>query len=272
MHSNHLQILGLGQTRASQSGLWALLIGGLGLSLWAQVFYLPLSDELRFAEPSMLRMLAYLAPLAALLVGGILRAGFLTLLAFTVAFVPGILWLSPSALSAIEQPWSMVRIGVTLAAYVATAAAGVGPTQTLGRRIDGAESAVSKPQPTRRVDGVYPFYFALRGLLLFALLFVIQYAIFRDPVVAQKLAQSYPTRPEAAATFIGIFSFFAWCVAAYSLFFVPLMNLEYAARRLEREVNATLETPGRARRLRVALWGGLAILASATGWFLNFVI
>lgn len=272
MHSNDLQILGLGKTRASQGGLWALLIGGLGLSLWAQVFYLPLADELRFAEPSALRMLAYLAPIAALLLGGVLRAGVLTLLVFTTAFIPGILWLPPSALIAIEQPWSMVRIGVTLAAYVATAAAGIGPTQVLGRRTDERASAASAAREVQRVDGVYRFYFALRGLLLFGLLFVIQYAVFRDPIIAAKLIQSYPSRPEAAATFIGIFSFFAWCVAAYSLFFVPLMNLEYGARRLERELKKTLEIPKRGRRFRVILWGGLAILASAAGLFLNFGI
>jgi len=269
MHSENLQILGPTQTRATQGRFWALLIGALGLSLWAQVFYLPLSDELRFAEPSLLAMLLYLAPLGPLLVGGVFRAGLLTLLVFTAAFIPGILWLAPSALVAIEQPWSMVRIGVTLAAYIATTAAGVGPTQLLGRATQGRAAPAGE---IRRVDGVYRFYFGLRGVLLFGLLFVIQYAIFRDPVVAEKLLESYPTRPEAAATFMGIFSFFAWCVAAYSLFFVPLMNLEYGARRLEREIKKTLEIPGRAQHFRVALWGGLAVLASAAGLFMKFGI
>lgn len=270
MHSEHLHILGHTQPRATQGRLWALLIGALGLSLWAQVFVVPLSDELRFAQPSLLAMLLYLAPLGPLLVGGFIRAGFLTLLVFTTAFIPGILWLPPSALVAIEQPWSMVRIGVTLAAYVATTAAGVGPPQLLGRATQpGAAAPASQ---VRRVDGVYRFYFGLRGVLLFGLLFVIQYAIFRDPLIAAKLLESYPSRPEAAATFMGIFSFFAWCVAAYSLFFVPLMNLEYGARRLEREIKKTAEIPARAQRARAAVWGTVAVVASAAGLWVKFGI
>lgn len=270
MDSDHPQLLGLGKTRASQGGLWTLLIAGLGLSLWAQIFYLPLSDELRFAEPSPMLMVAYLAPVAALLLGGILRAGVLTLLVFTCAFIPGILWLPPSALVAIETPWSMVRIGVTLAAYLAISAAGVGPVQVIAG--PAGESASSDSDDLRRIDGVYRFYFALRGVLLFGLLFVIQYAIFRDPGVAEQLAQSYPTRPEAAATFIGIFSFFGWCVAAYSLFFVPLMNLEYGVRRLDRAINRTVKMPKRTRRLRVGIWVGLAVTAGIIGLVSKFVI
>lgn len=260
-------IPGFSKARASQSVLWPVLVGAVGASLWAQVFYLPVADEIRFANPSLWGILGYLLPVLTLLVGVVFRRGALTLLGFLVSFLPGIFMLPQTLLVETESPLSLLRIGVTLAAYIAVAAAGAAPEQLMGAAAEQAERI--DDGPTKRLDGLYRFYFALRGLILFGLLFVIQYAVFRDPALAQTLAESYPSRPEAAATFIGIFSFFAWCVAAYSLFFVPLMNIEYDVRNLSREIDRIPKKEARSRRARALIWLALALLIGAALWILN---
>lgn len=272
IRSDKFEWLAVDQSRTVHGTLWSLLIAGIGVSLWAQVFYLPLVDEVRFANPSLWVMAAYLAPTVALLGGVVWRAAWLTLLVFFISFVPGVFLLSSTSLLQAEAPWSLARIGVTLAAYIATASAGAGPVQlVVGRASSAAQAAHGSPRAIQHIPGVYRLYFALRGLILFGLLLVIQYAVFRDAHIAHALAQSYPGRPEAAATFIGVFSFFAWCVAAYSLFFVPLMNLEYDVRTLSLGVDQMLQAGARAHRRRAVVWlGAAALLVGLLGWLLGF--
>jgi hypothetical protein len=101
---------------------------------------------------------------------------------------------------------------------------------------------------------------------LIALLLVTQYAAFQDPTIAAKIAQHYGDRPEAAVTFLGLFAFFAWCVAAYTMFFVPLMNLEYDVRKLSRSVDTMADGGQRSRWMYVSAWGLVAFGIIAAAW------
>lgn len=237
---------------------WSPLVAVLGLSLWAQIFMLPLFEELRFIEGSQAATLAYLLPLVVLLSGAYFRVAALTLLVFPLCFVPGVILLPERSIIDLEQWTSMMRIGVTLAAYIGVAAASLTGTELVGE-VDGA-----RDEPAERVGGIYPFYFLVRGLILLVLLVVTQYAAFHDPAIAETIAQHYSQRPGGARAFIGLFIFFAWCVAAYTMFFVPLMNLEYDVRRLSRTVDEMADGGRRARWLRIGGWFLVAAVVVGT--------
>lgn len=242
---------------------WAYLVLALGVSLWAQILSLPLLDELQFADQNASATATYVVPLVALVAGALFRVPALTLLVFPLCFIPGIVLLPERSLVELEQGLSLLRIGITTAAYVGAAAAGATHTQAVGR-IEATDA-----DETRRVDGVYPFYFVVRCILLIVLLLVTQYAAFHDPTIAAKIAQNYADRPQAARSFIGLFSFFAWCVAAYTMFFVPLMNLEYDVRKLSRTVDEMLDGGARSSWVRMGIWTLVAAAAVATAWTLN---
>jgi hypothetical protein len=246
--------------RFSAGYLWTLMVVVLGLSLWAQIFLVPLLEELRFADHSAGVTLAYALPLAALLVGAFLRAAPLTLLAFTVCFIPGILLLPERSVIELEQTASMVRIGVTLAAFLGAAAASAAARETIG------EVEFGESNPRQTVEGIFPFYFTIRAALLFGLLLLTQYAVFYDPAIAAKISEHYVERPEGARIFIGLLAFFAWCVAAYTMFFVPMMNLEYDVRRLSRSIDEYVDGGRRARWWRIGLMVIAAIAALAVLW------
>ncbi|MFP4596998.1 MAG: hypothetical protein ACLFVJ_02025 [Persicimonas sp.] len=237
---------------------WSPLVVALGLSFWAQIFMLPLFEELRFVEGSQAATLTYLLPLAALLSGVYIRFAALILLVFPLCFVPGVLLLPERSIIELEQWTSMMRIGVTLAAYIGVAAASLTGAEVVGE-VDGA-----RDEPAERVGGIYPFYFLVRGLILLVLLVVTQYAVFQDPAVAEKITQHYSERPEGARAFIGLFIFFAWCVAAYTMFFVPLMNLEYDVRRLSRTIDEMADGGRRARWMHIGGWFLVAAIVVAT--------
>jgi hypothetical protein len=242
------------------ASLWSMLTVFLGLLLWAQIFSLPFLEELRFSDQSTSVALSYMIPLIALVPGALFRVPALNLLVFPVCFIPGMLTLPERSLLELEQGWSMLRIGISVAAYVAVAAAGASKEQTVGK---------VEPMPDRhpqKVAGLYPMYFATRCLILMALLLVSQYAAFQDPTIAAKIAEHYGERPEAAATFLGLFSFFAWSVAAYTMFFVPLMNLEYDVRKLSRSVDSMADSTPRARWLRIGAWALVAAGTTAAAW------
>jgi hypothetical protein len=245
------------------TSLWSMLTIFLGLLLWAQIFSLPFLDELRFSDQSTAVAMSYMIPLLALVPGALFRVPALKLLVFPVCFVPGMLTLPERSLLELEQGWGLVRIGVSVAVYVAVAAAGTSKEQTVGT-VNPARDR--RPE---RVGGLYPMYFIARGVILVGLLLVTQYAAFQDPTIAAKIAEHYGERPEAAATFLGLLSFFAWCVAAYTMFFVPLMNLEYDVRKLSRTVDAMADGSRRRRWLHVGAWAVIALGATAAAWLFN---
>lgn len=241
---------------------WAYLVLVLGVSLWAQIFSLPLLDEFQFTDHNALATVAYMVPLVALVPGALFRVPALTLLVYPLCFIPGIVLLPERSLVELEQGFSLLRIGVTMAAYVGAAAAGATRTQSVGQ-IDATDA-----DQTRSVDGIYPFYFVVRCVILIVMLLVTQYAAFHDPTIAAKIAQNFADRPQAARTFIGLFSFFAWCVAAYTMFFVPLMNLEYDVRKLSRTIDAMVDGGRRSSWIRLGVWALVATVAIAVAWTL----
>ncbi|QDG49755.1 hypothetical protein FIV42_03085 [Persicimonas caeni] len=263
MRDEQTQQVGWKPEHLSGGSAWAYLVLVLGVSLWAQLFSLPLLDEFQFTDHNALATMAYMVPLVALVPGALFRVPVLTLLVFPICFVPGVVLLPERSVIELEQGFSMLRIGVTMAAYVGVAAAGAARTQTVGH-IDAADS-----DDAQSVDGIYPFYFVVRCVILIALLLITQYAAFYDPTIAAKIAESYADRPQAARTFIGLFSFFAWCVAAYTMFFVPLMNLEYDVRKLSRTISGMLEGGRRASLVRLSLWGLAASGVAAAAWALG---
>ncbi|MFW5967199.1 MAG: hypothetical protein ACOCV2_06755 [Persicimonas sp.] len=226
---------------------WTLVVALLGLSLWAQLFALPLYQEFGFADASGAVIFAYIAPLLAWAAGAIWRNSAVVMLVFPLAVIPGIFALPEPSVAQLEQLGGMARIGVTLLAYVAVAAVSFGGAST-------GPSERSDERDARRVDGLYPFYFGVRALILLVLLVVTQYAAFYDPTIAEAVAEHYSKRPEAATSFIGLFIFFAWCVAAYTTFVVPLMNVEYDVRRLHRDIGELVDGGRRARFLRIGAW------------------
>ncbi len=263
MHDEDSETTDPGAGRFSRGGAWPALIVALGLSLWAQIFALPLLDQLHFADQGVQTLLVYLIAPAALLAGVAMRAAPMTLLVFPLCFVPGMLLLPGRNLLELQQASSMVRIGVTLAAFIAAAAAGHARRQTVGQEVDGGAGV------PRRVDGIYRFYFALRGAILLGLLAVIQWATFRDRAIAATIAQHYGDKPQSAVMFIGLVGFFAWCVAAYTMFFVPMMNLEYDVRKLSRAIDHMADGGRRARWRRIGTLAALAVGAVAVAWALT---
>ena len=245
--------------RFASGSVWMLFVALLGVSLWAQIFLLAAVDEFQFSDQSTLTTLAYMLPLLVLVPATYLRVFPLILLVFPASLIPGLLLMPPRHLLALEGPWDMARIGVTLAAYLGTAAATSMAAQQVGT-VD--TQRLGEP---RRVEGTYPFFFAVRALLLVGLLLVTQYAVFQDPAIAATIADNYPKRPQSAATFIGLFVFFAWCVAAYTMFFVPLMNLEYDVRSLARSLQESVVGSRRSIWRRLGLLGASLVVALAVG-------
>lgn len=242
---------------------WSMLIAVLGVSLWAQIFALPLLDQLRYANHGAQSTLVYLIAPTVLIIGVMLRAAPLTLLAFPLCLIPGMLLLPERNMVELQQTSSMLRIGVTLAAFVAAGSVGHSRAQAVGED-------VSDPlHPARQVDGIYRWYFAARGAILVALLLVIQWATFRDPMIAATIAQHYGDKPQSAVMFISLVAFFAWCVAAYTMFFVPLMNLEYDVRKLSRTIDHMVDGGRRARWTRIGVTTLLATAAIAVAWALS---
>ena len=244
--------------RFSEATTWPLFVALVGLSLWAQVLMFPFLEELQFSDPRAAASLAYVLPIMVLIPATLFRVSALMLLAFPTSFVAGILALPQPQVDDLMEPWSIIRVGATLLVYLGVAAVGRNENRevTVGTRRHEVTA--------RRLEGLYPMYFAVRIALLVAMLVVLQYAVFFDADVVQAIEANYADAPAGAHTFIALVAFFAWCVAAYVVFFVPLTNLEYGVRRLSRRIDRMGQDARTQLGRRVGLAVAIAMVAVAT--------
>ena len=122
------------------SGIWALAVAILGVSVWVQLFWIGLETELSFADPRPIALLAYLIPLGVLVAGIWSRGAILLLALFTIGCLPGVMLLPPAERAMMTQGGALIRIGLGLALYLAMASAGSG-----GRR-----GTKGRARPSRR--------------------------------------------------------------------------------------------------------------------------
>lgn len=235
------------------TGLWTVATFILSASLWAQLFWYPLSIELQTASPSNLYLAAYLAPLFAATLGLVVRAAGVGLFGVPLSLLPGLVLLPERDLAALSEPKSALFIGGTLLVYVVCAVFASKGRSSSEFQTD--ESATAR----RRVDGTYPGFIAVRVAVLVLLFAAIAWAVFFDPGIAERFETVHAEAADSARTFAAIFGFFAWCVAAYTLFFRPLANLEYQARGLSRRIDALGEDRSRLR-LRLVGWSVVAVV------------
>lgn len=232
--------------------MWPVATLALGASLWAQLFGVALVSELGFATPRMYAVFAYLLPLLMLGAGVAWRVGFLLLTLMPVCILPGLALLPPGEQLLLTEAWSMLRLGVSLALYLAVASAGAQALRPPDE-IEPVTTEVSLGLDLKRL--VFARIAAL--MVLFALP---TYAVFVDPTIAANMSRNYPDSPEAARVFLALLHFFSWSVAAYMMVLLPALNLEYDHRRLQREIDEAGD--GLSRRsigLRVAIVSAVAL-------------
>lgn len=247
------------------SKAWPLAVGVIGVSLWAQLFWVGLMAEGQFTQPRFSAMVCYLLPLMILGAGILARAPVILLALFTVGSLPGLVLLPDQEKLLLAEGFSMLRIGATLALYLAVASAG--SAADVGTPVE----VEPLPEDERLLHSdpgiIQRFVLARIGVL--AILFALPaYAVFQDPVVALALSRHYGAAPEAARTFLGLIHFFIWSVAVYMMVLVPSLNLEYDYRRLGRrlsEQHSALTRPKIATRVGIWLAVSAAIIALMLG-------
>ena len=238
------------------SKLWPVAVVVLGGSLWAQLFGLGLAAEGQFDQPRLGAMVAYLIPLFLLVAGVWTRAPVILLTLFMAGSLPGLLFLPDQEKILLGEGSSMLRIGLTLALYLAIASAGSG--EDVGSDAPHEPLASGEGSDAQETWVMQRFVLARIGVL--AVLFALPaYSVFQDPSVASALSKFYPEAPHVARTFLGLIHFFIWSVAAYMMVLVPSLNMEYDHRRLSRALGEQYRALSRKGiGLRVLGWVGVS--------------
>ena len=238
------------------SKLWPVAVLVLGGSLWAQLFGLGLVAEGQFDQPRLSALVAYLIPLFLLVAGVWSRAPVILLTLFMVGSLPGLLFLPDQEKLLLGEGSSMLRIGLTLALFLAIASAGSG--EDVGSDVPHEPLANGEGSDAQETWVMQRFVMARIGVL--AVLFALPaYSVFQDPEVASSLSKFYPDAPHVARTFLGLIHFFVWSVAAYMMVLVPSLNMEYDHRRLARKLGEQYRELTRKRiGLRVLAWVGVS--------------
>lgn len=246
------------------SRAWIVATVILGVGLWAQLFWVGLAAEGQFEQPRPWAMIAYLMPLGLLAVGAWSRAPVVLLTLLPTSFLPGLTLLPETERALLGEAGSMIRVGATLALYLAVASAGSGPERVGEASIEPLEDQESAPAWSLR-------RFVLARLGVLGVLFALPaWAVFQDPQVAADLSRHYASDPAVARSFLGLTHFFVWSVAAYMMVLVPALNVEYDRRRLDRRIRELGE--GLTRRklgLRVAAWVGGSAAMILVAWWLT---
>jgi hypothetical protein len=238
----------IGATPRAGAGLWTLLSGLVGVLFWAQLLMLPFAEELQFTDQRALATLAYVLPLFTLFPAVVFRWPLMSLLIFPASFIPGVLFLPELTVNEMLAPWSIARLGTTFVVYLALAGFASNNDQGLQEleTIDRGE--------LEEFNGVYPGYFIVRIVLLVGFFGVLSFAVLADATVAEAIASSYGDDPMGARVFIALFAFFVWCVAAYTMWFLPAMNFEYDVRRVSRRIDDMVNDDRAPIYRRLAIW------------------
>jgi len=211
----------------------------LGASLWLQLLFGGLGIEAQTGQMG-LRVVVFFLPLPVLAFGLIGRRPSMALLLFPVMLVPGVAILSPAERAVFASPWTMGGVAATLAVYLAVTSAWL----TGGRPAGQLRGQVSRTQQRARQYQRYALSRAVPMLLMFA---VPLYAVYFDRAIVGTIAQNFPGNEAAAQAFIALTVFFACCVSGYVFFVVPMLNLEYDRRRLERALEPKSSSTERRR-------------------------
>lgn len=249
------------------SSAWGVAVGVVGASLWAQLFLLGVIAEWQFEVPRPWAILAYVIPLGILFAGVMSRAPVVLLTLFAGSLLPGLVLLPSPEKILISEGGSVLRIGLTLALFLAVASAGSGEEHDAAdfELLDvGEEGAAALAAGSLR-------QFVLARLGVLAILFLVPaYAVFVDAEIAASLSRNYEKSPETARTFLGLVHFFAWSVAAYMMVLVPSLNLEYDHRRLGRRLGEVADGLTRASLLRRAiLWFVISASVLLIAWVIS---
>lgn len=240
--------------------VWSVASTLVGLSLWAQLFWVGLMSEVQFDAPRNWALLAYGLPVLVLAVGVLTRTPVVLLVLWVGSFLPGLVLLPEPERELLMEAGSMLRVGVSMALFLAVASAGSGADEE-------GEDAPSEALPAQTLSARGEMrWFVFARLMVLGVLFVVPaYAVYQDVEVAAALSRSYGSGAQSARVFLGVVHFFVWSVAAYMMVLVPALNVEYDRRRLGRELRELREgLTWRAAGVRVGLWFALsAALVSA---------
>lgn len=243
------------QTRLSSAVTLAL-----GISLWAQLFWSPLSIEFGAASRSAWHLAAYSTPLFIGLAAALLAHPVGRLFVFPVSFLPGLAMMPEPDMATLGGPLRLGMVGLTLAGYVAVGAWASRARSQHGDLAAGIDA--EGDTSIQRVDGLYTGFWWVRGAFVVGLLGMILWGTLVAPTVTDALEQAYDGRVETARTFLVVFGFFLWTVLVYAFFYRPLANLEYDVRRLRERTSADgLDRwPIQRRMITWVALGGVAVI------------
>lgn len=247
---------------------WSVAVALVGLSLWAQCFWSPLSTRLQAGAAEPWRVLPLVAPLLALAGSVLWRKAWLRLFAVPVSFVPGLLMVSAAEFRDDGQ-FAILRVAGTFAVY--TVFAGLSLRRDRERRDwmnleengrGSEESETDHERGTERPAGMYPFYVETRVAWMVGLFVVLMWGLFGSGATDAVIAENFSEHPQEARMFLTVLMTFVWSVAVYLGALRPVSNLEYRIRRRKRSLK---ERPdGRAAGRRLA-WRALVGLAGVVG-------
>lgn len=233
--------------------LWRVGAAVLGLSLWAQLFWYPLSAEFLSAQPSLLFVGLYLLPTLVLFVSLLAEGGRGFLFFVPASTIPGLVLLPAQDVGAILEPHRAIFAVGTLICFLLAGALSARPSRERPEEIESIE------EPPRQVAGVYRYYFAVRFCVALVLFGVLVLTPLFDANVTSAIAEHHGEGRGAAQIFLVVFGFFTWSVVAYTMFLLPAANLEYDVRRCSREIDAWLDDAG-VIRWRLGIGVGLGVI------------
>ena len=237
----------------SEASRWWRIVSALvGTSLWAQLFWSPIATEWRSETPGLWFVGAYLLPLAIVVLTSVVRSPVLSLFGVPASLLPGLIALPSRDLALLQQPFEMVALGTTVVLYLLASSLRYSGLEELAR-------AFERDQTRDRLDGTYRGYVAVRAAFLSVLFGLVTWASLIDPEIAGLVSQHHGSGAVSARLFIAVALFFVWCIVAYTMFLVPLSNLEYDLRALQRRLQSWRENRSGLYG-RLLLWMGLAAL------------
>ena len=247
---------------AGSSGIWTAVASVLGASLWAQLFWYPLATEFLSQSPGALYVGVYLLPTVALFVSVILRSSGGYLFFFPGSLIPGLVMLPQQDAAALLQFHRSIFATGTLLFFILAATLSV-----RGERGESAEREALSESEEKELEGVYRHYVSVRLAIMVVLFGVLVGAGLFDPSILGAISEHHAEGSLAAQLFIVVFGFFTWCVVAYTMFFLPLANLEYNVRRLSREIdNLGGGISSVRRRIGFLVVGGVAVAGALLFW------
>ena len=248
------------ETRLTPTSTWtrsaSLAVAFLGLSVWAQLG----GPELFADGQSPWVVFTAFLPL---IVGGfalVMRSGVGALLLFLVATLPALAAMPATAHAVLLTPFGMFRTALSLALYLAAAGAWLSGTQPVAAREPVGDAST-------RIGGEYKWFVASRGVALLTILCVLVWAVYFDGLIVSTIAANHPDGERVAQTFIALVAFFVWTAIAYTMFLVPLLNLEYDRRKVERTVADAIRTTRPSRSFK-----RLGIEATAVAFFVGLLL